>query len=988
MMTLAKLTRPRLHSALMRDRLFARLSECTTRPVVWIQAPPGGGKTSLVASFLDAHRGPGLWFQVDAADSDVPTFFYYLTVAARTLLPQVALRLPTSEYLSDLAAYARLYFRGLFGSLERGSTLVIDDHHELRPDSRLHELLAIGWAEIPQGVNVLIASRGDIPPHYARLASLDRIARLDWHDLKLSLSEARAIVAMRCDLDDEVVRRLHERSGGWVTGLTLTVERLKQLRIADDDATALPLESVFNFFASQIFSVASPETRDFLLKTALLPRQTAAMAEAMSGSPRAESLLDWLYRRGLFTERRDAMYQYHDLFRAFLLEELRRAHPPGALAELRVRAARLLEIAGDVDEAANLYARAEDWTALSRMVCDRARSLIAKGRTETVRAWIRVLPADRTAGDPWMSYWLGSTWLHGAPSEARRCFARAYALFDARRSTAGRTLACAGVLFSFWLEFADFQPMDPWVERLVSLDGAEPGELSPEWELHVATALLFGVAFRRPERALWQMASARVEALLARDIPVGERLAAASILLLCLRGVGEMERGDRLARAMRPLVDLAEVSPMHRCMWWLQVGWHEWFAGNVAVARRAFALVETLREEAGLPLPMLHVYPAIGLSCCALDGLDLARAEAECQRALAPWDASRVLDTVFVARMRSQIAAHRGDWTAALRYAEQSVTGASRASRWWEFNNRILLAYLLTRADRLEDARRELRQARALVAGTSHDTCVCEVDLVEAYLLCRTGEVERGRRALRSALQRAAGEGFHCNSRTLPDLYATMLGEALVSGIEPGFAAGSIRRLGVRPPEAAPEEWPWPVRVRSLGCFSVACDEKLLSFERKTPRKPLQLLKALIAAGGQAVPEHRLIDALWSDEDGDLAHNAFSVALARLRKLLGHPAAIVQSGGCLSLDPTLVWVDALRFRQLIDGALALGRAAERPSLERMLRLYDGAFLPEEGEAGWAIVMREQLRHRYTEGLLLLGRRQRDAGSVESAIATY
>jgi hypothetical protein len=62
---------------------------------------------------------------------------------------------------------------------------------------------------------------------------------------------------------------------------------------------------------------------------------------------------------------------------------------------------------------------------------------------------------------------------------------------------------------------------------------------------------------------------------------------------------------------------------------------------------------------------------------------------------------------------------------------------------------------------------------------------------------------------------------------------------------------------------------------------------KLLEFSRKLPRKTLLLLKAIIALGGKEVPEQALCDALWRDEDGDAARNAFAITVLRLRKLLG-----------------------------------------------------------------------------------------------------
>ena len=82
---LAKLTRPRLHKAVARERLFAVLDEAREhKPAICVVGPPGAGKTTVVASWLDSRGIKGIWYQIDSGDADLATFFFYLGQAAQS----------------------------------------------------------------------------------------------------------------------------------------------------------------------------------------------------------------------------------------------------------------------------------------------------------------------------------------------------------------------------------------------------------------------------------------------------------------------------------------------------------------------------------------------------------------------------------------------------------------------------------------------------------------------------------------------------------------------------------------------------------------------------------------------------------------------------------------------------------------------------------------------------------------------------------------
>src|SRR5262245_30012569 len=99
----AKISTPVLYAPVERPRLFTRLDQLSLQRAIWIGAPPGAGKTTLVASWLHARNKSAIWYQIDAADSDAATFFFYLRLAAHHGKRKAhALPLLTPEFAWDI----------------------------------------------------------------------------------------------------------------------------------------------------------------------------------------------------------------------------------------------------------------------------------------------------------------------------------------------------------------------------------------------------------------------------------------------------------------------------------------------------------------------------------------------------------------------------------------------------------------------------------------------------------------------------------------------------------------------------------------------------------------------------------------------------------------------------------------------------------------------------------------------------------------------
>jgi DNA-binding SARP family transcriptional activator len=211
---------------------------------------------------------------------------------------------------------------------------------------------------------------------------------------------------------------------------------------------------------------------------------------------------------------------------------------------------------------------------------------------------------------------------------------------------------------------------------------------------------------------------------------------------------------------------------------------------------------------------------------------------------------------------------------------------------------------------------------------------------------------------------------------------SNLFAEALAGGVDVEYVTQLIRDLNVRPPSSTASNWPWPLRIYTLGRFEVLRDGQPLEFSRKAPKKTLALLKAIIALGGRNVREQQLLDAFWSDEEGDMAARLLTAALHRLRALLGHGDAIVQQGGTLSLDASRVWVDVWALEALMTGS--------RPQQDghELLGLYRGGFLVEDEGEPWSVTMRERVRSKFIHTLASHTRDLEAAGRFDAAIENY
>ncbi|MEC5159814.1 MULTISPECIES: BTAD domain-containing putative transcriptional regulator [unclassified Janthinobacterium] len=989
--TLAKLTRPRLYRTLPRERLFLRLDEAREHQAVWIASSPGSGKTSLVSSYLETRKLNAVWYQIDSGDADPASFFYYLAMAAGSLLRTAHLPLLAPEYLSDLPGFTRRFFRELFHCLPHPGALIFDNYHAVPLTSVLHGIMRDAMEEVPQDVNIIVTSRLEPPDAFLRLQLSRSLISLDRHDLQISMDEAHKIALLEGVSPEEVEQKassLREMSGGWAAGFVLMLSQHRSVGSAQGASLPMSRQALFDYFAVEIFSAASPEAQHLLLRTAFLPLITVPMAEAISGDLEAGQQLNELYRLRYFIDRRDepeVTYQYHALFREFLLARACRQLDAAECLLLQRRSARLLEIGKRPEDALPLYVATQDWPAATRLIRQHAHELIQHGRWQTVKAWIDQLPAGALDADPWLRYWRGICDAAIDPGEARGALEKAYAGLKAQDDTAGQIRAISAIMETYYFQWSSFAPLDHWIDLLNALlaDGAEFS--SPEAELSARSALLAALLYRQPQHPLLMREAARTFTLLAEDVPAGVRFASGTILLNCYCFRGNLDYAEHVVGLLRPHLAHAQVSPLNQVWWRIATAYYLLLRAEHNAAATVLKEAADIAREYHLTFiePVVLTQRAIlALSFCDLD----------CARQLIPQleasiDPQRRMDVALFHSVKSWYHLARNELAAALKHGQTAVdcafeTGAVTIQTYCL----IARAQLLLEAGELEHAGASARGMR-LRAGEASLILTFDALLIEAYAALKTGDAAAGLPILRAGLAIGRGQGYVNTLRWQPKIVSPLLRRALEEGIEVDYAKQLIRVRGLQPDTPDSEQWPWPIKLYTLGRFSIAIEDTPAKTSGKAQAKPLELLKALIAHGGREASAAMLAGDVWPDVEGDAAQHALNTSLHRLRKLLRHDDAITMHEGKLSLNQHIVWVDVWAFERLANQLEhkpcdCLGVA------DKFFRLYPGNFLERETQASWALPLRERLRGKFLRQALSFGHAWEQAGDWDRAVAAY
>ncbi len=398
-----KLEPPRQRiNAVARVRLLERLQQACDLPLTLLLAPPGFGKTTLLAQWHQRlrqmpARNHAAWLSLEEEDGEPARFLAYVAMSLIVAgVPASAFPAALLEQRHDFdVPTAVSTILGVLGRVSRPVVLILDDYDRAASpelDALVTRLVEHGGPRL----HLLLASRTPPALPLARLSTRGCLERIDARALPLDDAEARAMLGG--NLPDAVLARLQQHTEGWPAAL-----QLASLWLDADNRRGQDLEGfsgqacgITDYLAEQVFADLPADTQEFLLQTSLLERFDATLADAVRERRDSDLLLSRLDRfHGLLVPLGDGTgYRYHPLFADFLHRQLQRHHPE-RLPALHIAAAHAHAARGLWLEAVRHAVAGGDTPLAARTVADAGGwQLLLQHGSGYVRSLLAAFPAD------------------------------------------------------------------------------------------------------------------------------------------------------------------------------------------------------------------------------------------------------------------------------------------------------------------------------------------------------------------------------------------------------------------------------------------------------------------------------------------------------------------------------------------------------------------------------------------------------------------
>lgn len=315
---------------LARPELSQKLT--TAKPITWLLAPAGYGKSVLLSSWYKQQVNPqdadnktlGLWLSLDSKDNHEAFLLRHLLEAANNMVAGIATDalahwLATMNQGSLDSEEVLLLFLDELTSLNCPLIVVLDNVHKIE-DPDAWQVIQSLMTQLPSNMRLVMASRFT-PNALGRLRLDPRLEFIKQHDLAFNFQQVTAWLRQAGIDDQQQALNLMERMQGWPAGLGLWL--LCRENTAWPEDLGHEHEQLADYLIGEVLSGLDPQLKDFLIRIAPLTSFNEILCNEVLGINDSRRLIQQLVHHNLFIEsidQRSGWFTLHPLLAELLCQ--------------------------------------------------------------------------------------------------------------------------------------------------------------------------------------------------------------------------------------------------------------------------------------------------------------------------------------------------------------------------------------------------------------------------------------------------------------------------------------------------------------------------------------------------------------------------------------------------------------------------------------------------------------------------------------------
>lgn len=366
--------------------------------VILIHAGTGFGKTMLLSE-IARHADRCCWYQMSVNDNDAGIFLQGIIKSIQQAVTEFVFYQEKmhgwNHSIDGVELMAMEFCIALCEQIKQPLMIALDDFQELHSEA-VTRFLEVITQEAPEGIQLLIASRGSFPQWMAPYVIQGRLMSLDSRDLAFTLHDTKILLqqVLQKSIEERVAHMVFTYTEGWPAGVMFTVLAMRQNPHWGDIGGILKDSEIYSYIAFKIFKLLSYDLQNFLLDTSVLEALSPAICDYVTGRADSKSNLEYLVSENLFTVKLEGgreWYRYHSIFRTFLLDRLAEDKKNAMLERASIYCLRWGEAETGIEYAVRCGNGVLVLDGMNRIL----DKMTFQGQSETIQRWCSYLEENR-----------------------------------------------------------------------------------------------------------------------------------------------------------------------------------------------------------------------------------------------------------------------------------------------------------------------------------------------------------------------------------------------------------------------------------------------------------------------------------------------------------------------------------------------------------------------------------------------------------------